>query len=179
MDDMTRHQGEQAMTYEDVMTYVHNTGRTYWIGRFYKNYNGLLDAYIHFAHSDRYSHFILDYDPQHVHIGEDYGGYPTAAHFYLARSAIMTGTSWTIAEYDALAPNPMMAPLPVVPIVALAPIADMQGGVAIEDDEAAIVAAPVTVPAANIEEEETIPAANWGDYRRRWDWRTMSDGGRL
>ena len=72
----------------------------------------------------------------------------------------MTGTSWTIAEYDALAPNPMMAPLPVVPIVALAPIADMQGGVAIEEDEAAIVAAPVTVPAANIEEEETIPAAN-------------------
>ena len=163
MDDMTRHQGELAMTYEDVMAYVHNTGRTYWIGRFYKNYNGLLDAYIHFAHSDRYFHFIMDYDPQHVHIGEDYGGYPTPAHFYLARSAIMTGTSWTIAEYDALAPmpaGPITAPLPVVPIVALPPIAEnMQGGVAIEEDEAAIVAAPVTVPAATIEEEETIPAA--------------------
>ena len=70
----------------------------------------------------------------------------------------MTGTSWTIAEYDALAPMPagrITAPLPVVPIIALAPIAEnMQA-----DIVAAIVAVPVTVPAATIEEEETIPAA--------------------
>ena len=111
MDDLTREQGEQAMTYEDVMAYVRNTGRTYWIGRFYKNYNGLLDGYITFSHSERYFHFIMDYDPQHVHIGEDYDGYPTPAHFYLARSAIMTGTSWTIAEYDADAPM-LAGPIP-------------------------------------------------------------------
>ena len=139
MDDLTREQGEQAMTYEDVMAYVRNTGRTYWIGRFYKNYTGLLDGYIAFSHSERYYHFIMDYDPQHVHIGEDYNGYTTPEHFYLARSAIMTGTSWTIAEYDADAPmlaGPIPAALPAVPIVALPPIAEnMQGGVAIEEVE--------------------------------------------
>ena len=63
MDDMTREQGELAMTYDDTMAYVHNTGRTYWIGRFYKNYNGLIDGYITFSHSTRYCHFIMDYDP--------------------------------------------------------------------------------------------------------------------
>ena len=120
MDDMTREQGELAMTYDDTMAYVHNTGRTYWIGRFYKNYNGLLDGYITFAHSQRYYHFIMDYDPQHVQIGVDYDGYPTPAHFYLARSAIMTGTSWTIEEYNAV-PDPLEAAIPAAPIPA-API---------------------------------------------------------
>ena len=51
----------------------------------------------------------------------------------------MTGTSWTIAEYDADAPmlaGPIPAALPAVPIVALPPIAEnMQGGVAIEEIE--------------------------------------------
>ena len=120
MDDMTREQGELAMTYDDTMAYVHNTGRTYWIGRFYKNYNGLIDGYITFSHSQRYYHFIMDYDPQHVQIGVDYDGYPTPAHFYLARSAIMTGTSWTIEEYNAV-PDPLEAAIPTAPIPA-API---------------------------------------------------------
>ena len=120
MDNMTREQGELAMTYDDTMAYVHNTGRTYWIGRFYKNYNGLIDGYITFSHSQRYYHFIMDYDPQHVQIGVDYDGYPTPAHFYLARSAIMTGTSWTIEEYNAV-PDPLEAAIPAAPIPA-API---------------------------------------------------------
>jgi hypothetical protein len=120
MDDMTREQGELAMTYDDTMAYVHNTGRTYWIGRFYKNYNGLIDGYITFSHSERYYHFIMDYDPQHVQIGVNYDGYPTPAHFYLARAAIMTGTSWTIAEYNAV-PDPLEAAIPAAPIPA-API---------------------------------------------------------
>ena len=112
------------------LAYVHNTGRSYWIGRFYKNYNGLLDGYITFSHSDRYFHFIMDYDPQHVHIGADYDGYPTPAHFYLARSAIMAGTSWTIADYNAVL-DPHEAAIPAAP-VAIAPAA------AIDDaDEAA------------------------------------------
>ena len=122
MDTMTREEGELAMNYDDVMAYVHNTGRTYWIGRFYKNYNGLLDGYITFSHSARYYHFIMDYEPQHVHIGEDYDGYPTPAHFYLARSAIMTGTSWTIADYNAV-PDPHGRPIPAAPIAAAIPAA--------------------------------------------------------
>ena len=137
MDDMTREQGELAMTYEELLHYVHGTGRTYWCGRFYKNYNGLVDAYITFAHSGRYYHFIMDYPPEHVVIGEDYDGYPRPTDFYLARNAIMTGTSWTIAEYDADAPmpaGPIPAALPAVPIVALPPIAEnMQGEVAIDE----------------------------------------------
>jgi hypothetical protein len=122
MDTMTREEGELAMNYDDVMAYVHNTGRTYWIGRFYKNYSGLLDGYITFAHSARYYHFIMDYEPQHVQIGEDYDGYPTPAHFYLARSAIMTGTSWTIADYNAV-PDPHGRPIPAAPIAAAIPAA--------------------------------------------------------
>ena len=111
MDDMTREQGELTMTYEELLHHVHGTGRTYWRGRFYKNYNGLVDAYITFAHSGRYYHFIMDYPPEHVVIGENYDGYPRPTDFYLARNAIMTGKSWTIAEYDAEVPMPA-GPIP-------------------------------------------------------------------
>ena len=102
MDDMTRETGELSMDYEEVITYLKEQGTSWWCGRFYKNYNGLLDAYITFSDSTRYYHFIMDYDPQDVQIGENYGGYPTPAHFYLAKRAIRTGTSWTFAEYDAI-----------------------------------------------------------------------------
>ena len=136
------------MTYEDVMAYVHNTGRSYWIGRFYKNYNGLLDAYITFAHTQRYYHFVMDFDPRHVHIGEDYEGYPTPAHFYLTRNAIVTRTSWTLAEYNAV-PDPPAA-IPTAPVAIPA-----------TDPPAAITTATVAIPATAIEEygAEAIPAA--------------------
>ena len=155
MDTMTREEGELAMNYDDVMAYVHNTGRTYWIGRFYKNYNGLIDGYITFSHSSRYYHFIMDYDPQHVQIGVNYDGYPTPAHFYLARAAIMTGTNWTIAEYNTV-PDPHEAPSPAgpipvapptVPINALPPIA--------EYNAVTFPAAPIPTDAATIEEGGT------------------------
>ena len=116
MDTMHREQGELAMNYEETLDYVHRTGRPYWIGRFYKSYSGLLDGYIMFSGGERYYHFIMDYDPQHVQVGVDYDGYPTPAHFYLARNAIMTGTSWTIEEYNAV-PDPE-EPIPAAPIPA-------------------------------------------------------------
>ena len=116
MDTMYREQGELAMNYEETIDYVHRTGRPYWIGRFYKSYSGLLDGYIMFSGGERYYHFIMDYDRLHVQVGVDYDGYPTPAHFYLARNAIMTGTSWTIEEYNAV-PDPE-EPIPAAPILA-------------------------------------------------------------
>ena len=152
MDDMTRLQGEQAMSYDDVMAYVHNTGRTYWIGRFYKKYNGLIDGYITFSHSTRYYHFIMDYDPQHVQIGVNYDGYPTPAHFYLARAAIMTGTSWTIAEYNAV-PDPHEAPIPAGPIPAAPPAVPINALPPIAEYNAVTFpAAPIPTDEATIEE---------------------------
>ena len=110
MDDMTREAGELSMNYDEVVAHLQDTGKSWWCGRFYKNYNGLLDAYITFSDSTRYYHFIMEYDPEDVQIGENYSGYPTPAHFYLAKRAIRTGTSWTIAEYDAI-----QVPIPAVP----------------------------------------------------------------
>ena len=152
IDTIRREQGELEMDYDDVMAYVHNTGRTYWIGRFYKNYNGLLNGYFMFSHSERFYHFIMDYDARHVQIGVDYDGYPTPAHFYLARTAIMTGTSWIIAEYNAV-PDPHEAPIPTAPIPA-APIPKES-----ETDEPTIAEGgtdgpiPAAIPAAPIPEE--------------------------
>ena len=119
----------------------------------------------------------MDYDPQHVHIGEDYDGYPTPAHFYLARSAIMTGTSWTIAEYDADVPmlaGPIPAALPeevdparqptdavaIINALGLEPIDEEARQAAIVDEaaEAEKDEAPITeTTAAHAENKNEVP----------------------
>ena len=44
---------------------------------------------------------MLEFGPLDVEIGDDYVLWPTPRDFYLARRAIRTTSSWTVAEYDA------------------------------------------------------------------------------
>ena len=102
MDSMTRQTGQRDMGYDDLLAHLQGNGRYYWIARIYKSYTGLLDMYVTFAYTDRVFHYILDFDPRDVSVGENYEGWPTPRDFYLARRAIRTGTSWTIIEYNAI-----------------------------------------------------------------------------
>ena len=101
MDAMRRRAGASAMNYDGLKAYL-STQPYWWIARIYKRYNGLLDMHILWAYSPRVYHYVLEFDPLHVEIGQDYEFWPTPRDFYLARKAILTSTSWTIAEYDIL-----------------------------------------------------------------------------
>ena len=149
------------MNYADVMAYLQGTGRSWWCGRFYKNYNGLLDAYITFSDSTRYYHFIMEYDPEDVQIGENYGGYPTPAHFYLAKRAIRTGTSWTIAEYNAI-----QVAIPSVPaaIAAAAMGDDNAMDIDAAMNDAAMNDATINEAATDIDTVTTIDQAIQGSF---------------
>ena len=112
MNTMTRRPEIENMNYDELVAYFRGTGRYWWICRIYKSYTGLLDMYIMFEDSVRVYHYILDYDMEHVTVGEGYGGYPQPPHFYLARNAILTSQSWTIQEYNAIA-TIQRAPAPI------------------------------------------------------------------
>ena len=102
MDSMTRRSGDLSLDYDGMLPHLHASGRYWWLARIYKSYTGLLSMYIRFAHQDRVYHYILDYPPEHVASGVHYDSYPQPRDFYLARRAIMTKRSWTLAEYDSI-----------------------------------------------------------------------------
>ena len=115
MDTMTRQAGELSMDYNELLQYLRIAERFWWIARIYKNYQGLLDMYVLWEYDDRVHHSILDYDPIDVSIGVNYDGYPQIADFYLARRAIRTNRSWTIAEYNANPDPQEPATIPAAP----------------------------------------------------------------
>jgi len=123
MDSMLRAPGHEEMTYDDLMGYLINTGEYWWAARIYKNYNGLLDMYIQWASDSRVHHYVLDFDPLFVRIGSDYDGWPAPRDFYLARTALCTGTAWTIDEYNNFFDDPPRVPI-LPPIDDEPPIAD-------------------------------------------------------
>ena len=101
MDDMTQLPGTVNMDYDSLLAHLH-TKRYWWIGRTYKNFQGNLDLHIRWSYSDRAHHYVLEFDPLLVQIGDDYELYPTPRDWYRARAAINTGRSWTLPEYDAM-----------------------------------------------------------------------------
>ena len=88
------------MDYDQLKAYLEEHDY-WWVGRVYKSFTGLLDMHIQWSHSARIYHYVLVFDPLHVMVGEHYELWPTPRDFYLARQAIRTNNSWTIAEYDA------------------------------------------------------------------------------
>ena len=101
MDEMRRRAGTIAMNYDGLLAYL-QTKAYWWIARVYKRFNGQLDMHVMWSYSPRVHLYILEFDPQHVEVGEDYELWPTPRDFYLARRAIRSTTSWTLAEYEAM-----------------------------------------------------------------------------
>ena len=101
MDDMTRRAGTTAMNYDGLLAYL-QTKDYWWLARVYKNFNGQLDMHVRWSYSTRVHLYVLEFDPLHVEIGDDYERWPTPRDCYLARRAIRTTTSWTLAEYAAI-----------------------------------------------------------------------------
>ena len=101
MDDMTCRAGTTAMHYDGLLAYL-QTKDYWWLARVYKNFNGQLDMHVRWSYSTRGHLYVLEFDPLHVEIGDDYERWPTPRDFYLARRAIRTTTSWTIEQYDAM-----------------------------------------------------------------------------
>ena len=93
--------------------------------------------HVRFSYPDRAYYYILDFPADQVAIGPEYDGWPQPRDFYLARAAIPTSTSWTIAEYDVYWQNGGPSSMPP----------------AGSTDEAM---EPETMPAA----DETMPAAD-------------------
>ena len=101
MDRMTQKSGPIAMNYEGLLQHLQT--KPYWyIARIYKNFNGQLDMHIRWSYDQRVNYYVLEFDPLVVEIGDDYELWPTPRDFYLARRAIRTPTSWTLAEYEAM-----------------------------------------------------------------------------
>ena len=101
MDEMTHRAGTTAMNYDGLLAYLQT--KDYWrIARVYKNFNGQLDMHIRWSYSPRVHLYVLEFEPLDVEIGDDYELWPTPRGFYLARRAIRTTTSWTLAEYAAI-----------------------------------------------------------------------------
>ena len=95
----------------------------YWIARIYKSHSGLLDAYLKFKGEDRVTRYILEYDPADVSMS-----WPMPCDFYLAKKAIRTQETMTLAEYNAVQP---MAPPPAPmapPVAAAIPATIDEGG---------------------------------------------------
>ena len=101
MDDMTQLPGTTNMDYDSLLAHL-RTKSYWWIGRAYKNFSGNLDLYIRWSYADRVHLYVLEFDPLSVQIGDEYELYPTPRDWYRARTAINTGESWTLAEYDAM-----------------------------------------------------------------------------
>ena len=72
--------------------------------------------HILWAYSPRVYHYVLDFDPLSVEVGEDYELWPTPRDYYLARKAIRTGDSWTIAEYDTYMTAPSIEAMAILNI---------------------------------------------------------------
>ena len=101
MEAMTQLPGIVHMDYNGLLAHLH-TKRYWWIGRTYKNFQGNLDLHIRWSYSDKVHHYVLEFDPLLVQIGDDYQLYPQPSDWYRARAAINTGRSWTLPEYDAM-----------------------------------------------------------------------------
>ena len=154
MDTMRRLRGHENMSYDDLVAFLIGQEEYWWAARVYKNYNGLLDMYIQWCSDSRVHHYVLDFDPLWVTIGNDYDGWPAPKDFYLARAALCTGTSWPIEEYNRLSQPPVpMHP----PADDEAPI-DEEGGVDIaenEFDQAAIKEGGTAIDAATTQQRLT------------------------
>ena len=107
MDAMERLAGIEELDYDALLARFQSTGRPFWIARIWKNYGGLLDMHVRFSYPDRVYYYILDFPADQVAIGPEYDGWPQPRDFYLARAAIPTSTSWTIAEYNTVNPGSM------------------------------------------------------------------------
>ena len=101
MDDMTQLPGTTNMDYDSLLAHL-RTKRFWWIARVYKTFQGNLDMHIRWSYADRVHHYVLEFDPLLVQIGDDYELYPTPRDWYRARAAINTGKSWTLPEYAAM-----------------------------------------------------------------------------
>ena len=101
MDDMTQLPGTTNMDYDSLLAHL-RTKRFWWIARVYKTIQGNLDMHIRWSYADRVHHYVLEFDPLLVQIGDDYELYPTPRDWYRARAAINTGKSWTLPEYAAM-----------------------------------------------------------------------------
>ena len=157
MDSMDKKAGHEEMTYDGLINYLKNTKQYWWAARIYKNYTGLLDMYIQWASDNRVHHYVLDFDPLFVSVGNDYDGWPAPRDFYLARAALCTGTAWTIDEYNGFFDDPPRAPM-LPPIADEPPIADgAQMAVALATTMATIIDNDEEGGAA-IGEEQTIGA---------------------
>ena len=105
MDRMTQKLGPIAMNYEGLLQHLQT--KPYWyIARIYKNFNGQLDMHIRWSYAESVHHYVLEFDPLFVEIGDDYELWPTPRDWYLAKAAIRTETSWTLAEYEAMGDYP-------------------------------------------------------------------------
>ena len=105
MDRMTQKSGPIAMNYEGLLQHLQT--KPYWyIARIYKNFNGQLDMHIRWSYAESVHHYVLEFDPLFVEIGDDYELWPTPRDWYLAKAAIRTETSWTLAEYEAMGDYP-------------------------------------------------------------------------
>ena len=102
MNSLQQIPGERELDYDQLETYLIESGDYYWIARIYKSYTGNLDAYIKWKGENRVTRYILEFDPADVSVGANYDGWPQPRDFYLARAAIRTADSWNLDEYNAL-----------------------------------------------------------------------------
>ena len=102
MNSLHQIPGERELDYDQLETYLIESGDYYWIARIYKSYTGNLDAYIKWKGENRVTRYILEFDPADVSVGANYDGWPQPRDFYLARAAIRTTDIYSLAEYNAL-----------------------------------------------------------------------------
>ena len=117
MNSLHQIPGERELDYDQLETYLIESGDYYWIARIYKSYTGNLDAYIKWKGENRVTRYILEFDPADVSVGANYDGWPQPRDFYLARAAIRTTDNWSLAEYNAL-PEQVVEAIPAAPIPA-------------------------------------------------------------
>ena len=71
MNRMTQKSGPIAMNYEGLLQHLQT--KPYWyIARIYKNFNGQLDMHIRWSYAESVHHYVLEFDPLFVEIGDDY-----------------------------------------------------------------------------------------------------------
>ena len=115
MNSLQQVPGERELDYDQLEAYFIESESYYWIARIYKNYTGNLDAYIKWKGENRVTRYILEFDPADVNVGANYDGWPQPRDFYLARAAIRTTDSWSLAEYNAIPEMAIQAAIQAAP----------------------------------------------------------------
>ena len=118
MDTMSRHRGYESMTENELLARLRASGRTYWIGRVYRNYESTrgganeLDLHIHFKGDDNTYHYVLHMPDVvveaeattmgHPNIHDD-DPYPAPCQWYLATTKTYVGIK-PDANFGTIAP---------------------------------------------------------------------------